>query len=508
MSQQFPSTSLVHTLTKNTLLNLFSQGIYLALAFWGIPIIISGLGPEQFGLLALIWAVIGYFTLLDFGISRAITKFIAEIRETNDSILEHKIIWTSIFTTLIIGLISGLCVFIFSQFAVDHFLNIDVRYRPEALKMFKVTALGVPFMLLYGTLKGFQMAIQRFDQVNLIQIAVGIVQWVGSILLLQFQYGLYEIVVLTIGSRIVFMIIAAISMLKIYPGFYQSFQFIDRVTFRKLWSFGGWVFISQIISPLYLYIDRIFIAMFLTLSAVAYYSIPQETLSRLLIITMSFTTTLFPAMSAQAASEINNKIARALYLRSMKYLIAVSVPATICFIIYAQEIVQLWLGRDFAEKTVHIFQILSVGLLFNSIAQIPNTVLQAYDRPDIPAKFHVIELPIVIALNVILIPLIGVIGAAVAWSSRVIIDSILHIVAVNTRIKHLTMNRNVYVSLFLVCLSIVIVSAIVLLIYSTQDPVFKLSMTIVLIGVYSLSLWQYGFDEVDKKYILGLVKIG
>ncbi|MCI0403070.1 MAG: flippase, partial [Acidobacteria bacterium] len=43
-----------------------------------IPPIIAGLGAERFGLLALAWAVLGYFNIFDLGLGRATTKFVAE----------------------------------------------------------------------------------------------------------------------------------------------------------------------------------------------------------------------------------------------------------------------------------------------------------------------------------------------------------------------------------------------------------------------------------------------
>jgi O-antigen/teichoic acid export membrane protein len=501
MSQSFSSATIAKTLTRNTLLNLLSQGVYLALAFWGIPILIQGLGPEQFGLLALVWAVVGYFTLLDFGISRANTKFISEVLVTKDRDQEHKIIWSSLFSTMFVGLLSGLLIFLCAPYAVDQVLNINAELRTEAIEIFKLTALGVPFMLLYGTLKGFQMAVQRFDQINYFQIGIGIVQWCGSILLVGAGYSTYSIVVLTIVSRIFFTIAVAVTMPWIYHGFYSRIQPADGETLKKLWSFGGWVFISQVISPLYLYIDRIFIGMFLTLHAVSFYSVPQEALSRLLVLTMSFTVTLFPAMSAQAAVEEHNGMARLLYFRSMKYLLIVSVPAALCFILFAKEIVGLWLGADFAAQTYVIFQVLTVGLVFNSVAQIPNTILHAYNRPDIPAKFHVLEFPLVIALNIVLIPIIGIIGAAIAWSTRVFVDSVLHMWAVERGIRTLSLGEKLnqqVIAAMIVVASMVVSTGLIM---TLPQLAVRIAAMMVTVTVYYIATWRFGLDELEKNQI-------
>lgn len=500
MNEPQPISSIAHTLVRNTAFNLLSHAIYIVLAFWGIPYLLHGLGTEEFGLLSIVWAVIGYFTLLDFGISRANTKFLAEVLAKNDKEEEWKIIWTSVTSTTVIGIFSAFAVISLAPFFVDEILKIGNDLRDDAVHLFILTGSGIPFMLLFGTFKGFQMARQRFDQVNLFQIGIGVIQWAGSVLLISVGYGLTEIVWLTILSRILITIVVAVTMASLFPGFYQSISFGDRKTLRKIWNFGSWVTVSQIISPLYLYIDRIFIGVFLSLSAVAYYSVSQETLSRLLVVTMSYTTTLFPVMSVQSLLDDATSSAKAIYLRSLKYLVIVLLPVTMCFLLFARDIISLWLGIDFAEKTLPIFQLLMVGLFFNSLAQIPNTVLHAFNRPDIPAKFHLMELPLVIALNIILIPWLGIIGAAIVWSGRVIVDAALHFTAVNIRFRIFSIELNdvlrhsgfTIVSVVLVSISIVI--------FSINESNIKIVASFILAVSYGFAVWYQGFDENERQY--------
>ena len=65
-------------LARNTVLNLIGQAGPLAIAIFTMPILIRGLGIDRFGVLTLVWLVIGYFSLFDLGIGRALTKFVAE----------------------------------------------------------------------------------------------------------------------------------------------------------------------------------------------------------------------------------------------------------------------------------------------------------------------------------------------------------------------------------------------------------------------------------------------
>ena len=64
-------------LARNTLWSLLGQGAPLLAALVTIPVLVRNLGTERFGILTLIWMVIGYFSVFDLGLGRALTKLVA-----------------------------------------------------------------------------------------------------------------------------------------------------------------------------------------------------------------------------------------------------------------------------------------------------------------------------------------------------------------------------------------------------------------------------------------------
>src|SRR5260370_17788980 len=64
-------------LARNTVWNLIGYGAPMAVAVFCIPILIRGLGKERFGVLTLAWALIGYASLFDLGLGRALTQLVA-----------------------------------------------------------------------------------------------------------------------------------------------------------------------------------------------------------------------------------------------------------------------------------------------------------------------------------------------------------------------------------------------------------------------------------------------
>jgi O-antigen/teichoic acid export membrane protein len=91
---------------------------------------------------------------------------------------------------------------------------------------------------------------------------------------------------------------------------------------------------------------------------------------------------------------------------------------------------RLWLGPAFAEHSTVVLQVIAAGVLVNSIAHVPFSMIQGVGRPDLTAKMHLAEVVPYVGLLWLLIARFGIVGAAIAWTARCTIDSaILFILA-------------------------------------------------------------------------------
>jgi peptidoglycan biosynthesis protein MviN/MurJ (putative lipid II flippase) len=98
-----------------------------------------------------------------------------------------------------------------------------------------------------------------------------------------------------------------------------------------------------------------------------------------------------------------------------------AVPLSV-ILVFAPEILRIWLGAPYAEQSAMALRLLAVGVFANSLANPLFVMLYAKNRPDLPAKFHLIELAIHIPLTIALIRAFGIAGAAAAWTTRVTLD--------------------------------------------------------------------------------------
>ncbi|WP_337871671.1 MATE family efflux transporter, partial [Ignavibacterium sp.] len=90
-------SSSLKVIAKNSIYNLFGYILPLLVALVAIPVLLSNLGTEKFGLLNLAWIIIGYFGFFDLGVGRALTKIVAEKIGANSYSDIPVFFWTSIF---------------------------------------------------------------------------------------------------------------------------------------------------------------------------------------------------------------------------------------------------------------------------------------------------------------------------------------------------------------------------------------------------------------------------
>src|SRR5207247_10477417 len=68
-------------------------------------------------------------------------------------------------------------------------------------------------------------------------------------------------------------------------------------------------------------------------------------------------------------------------------------PLCLLTVAFGREALAIWLGRNFADNSTRVLQLLAIGVFLNGLANVPFALIQAVGRPDITAKLHLLELP-------------------------------------------------------------------------------------------------------------------
>jgi O-antigen/teichoic acid export membrane protein len=402
---------------KNTLWNLFGSAVPMLIGVAAIPFIYNKIGIERIGVLTIIWALIGYFSIFDFGLGRAITQRVASSSSDHNEKQEILTATTGVYLTLALGVLGSLVGIATIEIAGINWMNFDKNLEQEIYHSFFLACMAIPAATTTAGLRGVLEGKQRFKAINLLKFLLGLSNFLMPVVSIIFWGPRLDYIV---GSLVLtrYIILAVKTRISKY---WESLSLEES---KQLFQFGGWMTLSNIISPLMVVADRFLIANVLGAGAVAFYTIPADFMFRLLILPAALTTTLFPVFSKNF-SENNRTESLVLYKKSVMVIILVMGAICTFVIISAESGINVWLGSVFAEKSSAVASVIAVGIFFISIAQVPHAYIQASGDARSTALIHVFESILYLPLLLVLMQMHGILGAAIAWTARALIDLIL-----------------------------------------------------------------------------------
>ena len=202
-------------------------------------------------------------------------------------------------------------------------------------------------------------------------------------------------------------------------GLFINIRFLElrpgRFTMKHLSSmapYAGWVFLSAALSLVISSADTILVGYFLSTEEVGFYRTSFQLTTLALFIVTTLTTALYPRISRWYREgdflSISSSIGRA-----YSYSLLLAIPTSAGGIILADRLLYFLYGSPFivasaALSLLFLAQLVSVFPLLNTMC------LGAFNRPRTAFIINAANAFLVVALEVVLIPVAGITGAALA----------------------------------------------------------------------------------------------
>lgn len=401
-------------LGRGVLYNLAGVGAPAVMALLALPLLARTLGAERFGVLALAWSSLGYLALLNLGIGRALVQASARRGDAHDL---PELVWTALVILTGLGLVGGATLFAIAPRAPD-LLNLHGALARETTAALRVLAAAVPFTVSAAAFTAVLEARRRFGALNAVSVPLSAFNFLGPILALQVGEGLVPVMGVLLAGRIAGWCASLLLCIREVPAMGAGIS-VKRRHVRPLLAFGGWVTVSQLVSPLMVFGDRFVIAGVVSAGAVAYYATPQEAMLRLGGVAGAVAGVLFPAFSAGPGPA---RSARLMHLGVASVYLGVF-PLALVMHVFASEILTAWMGAGYAAEGAAVLRWLALGLLVNGLARVPASLLLGRGRPDVPGQLHLAQLPLYAIALWVLVSYFGVTGAAIAWLLRASVDT-------------------------------------------------------------------------------------
>ena len=364
------------------------------------------LGPDDYGLLFLAIAVFGVLGVLSkLGIAKSGARYVAEYKEREPSQLPH-IVRTSLTYNVITIAIVGAILF------VGHRWVADLIGEPELAPflLLGVLYLAVETLKVYVriVLQGFEAieyasAIYALDQVSRLLFAVGFV-----------LLGFGALGALA-GYVLSFALAASVGFGVVYVRLYRPHRGSSPVEVglrRRIAEYTLPLTATSTANVLDKQVDTILVGLFLNPVAVSYYVLSKQIVTFLEKPVSALGFTLSPTFGAEKASGSIDRAAR-LYEEALVYSLLLYIPVAAGVVLVAEPTIELVFGTEFLGATI-VLQVLAFYAVLQSITKLTSNGLDYLGRAKHRAIVKGITSVLNVLLNIVLIPMIGVVGAAIA----------------------------------------------------------------------------------------------
>jgi O-antigen/teichoic acid export membrane protein len=454
-----------------------------------LPILTKNLSIVDYG----IWVQVTVTLMLvpgviSFGLPNAMIRFLAA--EKNNEVIKEGF-YSIFFFVVFVSLLVSIFIFLFSNIIAYSIFGGYV-YIAEILAvvtfMATLNALIINYFLTFQQIRRFSVFTFLQSYLMLILVSVFVI-W---------GYGIYYAVIgLFISQIMIFVVMMLLIVREI------GFKFPKFISLREYLSYGipslpislsNWTVSSS---------DRYIIALFMGMAYVGYYSPAYSIGSLLFILIAPFSLLLMPVLTEKydtgKLDEVKN------FLRySQRYYLLLVIPSFFGLAILAKPILLILTTAAIAAQGYIVVPIVALGILLSGIGDNYRQILLLKKKTPIIGYIWIFAAIINLILNILLVPVIGIVGAAI---TTLIGYGILFTLTFYYSRRYIRFNPDTIYIIKSVVASIIMG---VVLIFLMPKNFIGLVITIIVGAVTYLTVLALikGIDKQEIKFILKMFQIG
>ncbi|MBT4935446.1 flippase [Candidatus Woesearchaeota archaeon] len=404
---KLPHTNYTRKAVKGVGIVAILMAITSLLAYILRVVLARKLSPTDFGLFYAVLAFMMFLLLFrDFGLRSGLVKFIAHYAVEKN----YSKIKTLIVASFVFQLISSTILIVFfilsSSYLADNYFK-----DPRAATLLILFAIYVFVSLLcnvaYSILQGFQK-VKWYGSEELIRLGMTIVSF---FILYSLGYGILSAAIaFVIGSTTAFLVL----MIKVV-------QFTDiwkakitdlKIAIKELFTFSAPVIFTGVGNKVIAWLDVLILTYFVSLEKVGVYNVVLPTALLFLFFAKANSKILLPMVSELWARKDHKRLFAGVQLL-YKYTFMITLPLIISIFVFAPLFIETLFGPEYLSGIL-AFRIILVGVLGYVIAANNHAIITAIGKPAIVMKIVLFAAAINIILNILLIPALGIVGAALS----------------------------------------------------------------------------------------------
>lgn len=364
------------------------------------------LDTREYGLLFFAISVFGVAQLFaSLGLAKSGAKFISQYSEKDPTQIPH-ILSTVLKYRMIMAVVVG-TPFLFLGGWLAELLN-----EPAVGPLLR---LGVGYLFAQSVLKYTTLTFQGLNRVFWSAV-IGIVSSVGQLVFVAgFVFLDFGIRGAMIGYIVNYAVAAAFGLTIIYTKFYREYDRADTMESglrRRIRRYSIPLTATKGANVLDKRIDTILLGVLANPVAVGYYTLGKQVTDFVIAPASSLGFSIAPTYGQKKESDDLSHAAR-VYESTFEYILLLYIPAAVGLALVAEPMIRYVFNTDYLGA-VPVVQIFSIFIIFQAIDKITNDALDFLGRSTARAYSKGLSAAANFVLNLLLIPLYGVVGASVA----------------------------------------------------------------------------------------------
>lgn len=364
------------------------------------------LSPDGFGRLFFALSVLGVVNLFaSLGLPKSVARYVTEYVEKDPTQVRYILRTSVLYLSGLAGTVSLVLAVASSPLA---------RLLGEpALAPFLL--LGGAYVLVYAFSGHFTTLFQGFNRVTMsatLTALSGVTRVVFAVAFIAIGFGaLGALLGYTVGYALAAAVGAAVLYFQYYTRFEKTEQPESELSSRIL-RYSVPLTATKGAGVIDKKIDSILVGILLNPAAVGFYVVAKQVSDVLTAPAASFGFTISPTIGEQKAGDRDERATR-LYETSLRYVLLFYIPATVGLILVADPVIRFVFGSDYLAA-VPVLQVFALFTIVSAVNQITSDGLDYLGRARSRAIAKGIMAVSNFVLNLALIPVLGVVGAAVA----------------------------------------------------------------------------------------------
>jgi O-antigen/teichoic acid export membrane protein len=382
-------------------------------AFVCVPVTVRGLGPDAYGLIALVAALTGYLGLVDMGLGQALVRYLSYHRALNEGRPMIAIVRVALLWFAGAGFVAGLCLFLSASWLATDLLHVSPDLLPSAVMVIRLSAVNLVFGLMLSVGTAVPISFLRYDIAAGMTGAFSTASWIGPAVVVSLGYGIVAITWFYMVSNVLALLLYLYFGRRLFRSVRHDAGPEWRDIRRKVVSFAGLVAANRIGSTAAAQTNRLMVGITGDTAAAAYYQVPNVLVSKAMELLNRIAQVLFPTGTALIARNDHEGL-RQLYFRSTRMLFLLTASMAMPLAVYAYPLLEFWVSPLYAQKGSQALIIFAASLALNAAALSVGFLSWSAARAGTNLLFASLNSAISLAAIYPLASRFGVVGAAMA----------------------------------------------------------------------------------------------